>query len=393
VRARTFALAVFLQSLSCSGPDRQRVDEPYAGTPFPDRRPQFTLPDGPVGVVSDSGSDTLTLLDLEAGQVIGSAPVGLDPVELDSPHHVAVDREAGVVFTALSYPPPVLLPGPHAAHGSSQRRGVVQKLALDDFSPLARVEVDVNPGDIVLSADRSQLLVSHFDLTRAMTTTELDDQRADVTIVDAATLEVVRSIPTCVAPHGIAPAAELALVACYGEDALAVVDTSGEAAPELVSIGPGGVPGSPAYGPYAAALSPDAELVAVSNITSNDLRFFEVPSRQFRSDVVTLAGSPYFPAWSPDGTLLFVPTQGVDALVVVSADTAQILDVRSFEADECTRPHAATFAADETTLYLVCEGDHESPSVVLGLNTGSLEIETRFDVGIYPDGLAVAGAP
>ena len=389
-------LAAALLFLACSEPDPETVQEPYGGDAFPDGRATFELPAGDLGVVSNSGSDTLTLLDLDGSDIIGSAPVGLDPVEIDGPHHVAVDRGANVAFTALSYPPPTFVPGPHAAHGSSQRRGVVQKLALEDLAPIAQAQVDVNPGDVVLSADGTLLLVSHFDLRRVMLEKELEEQRADITILDAATLETVRSIRTCIAPHGIAlsrPAAELAFVACYGEDALAVLDTTTGDAPELVSLGPGGLPGSPAYGPYAAVLSPGDETVAVSNTTSRDVRFFDVATREFRVNFATVPGEPYFPAWSADGARLFVPTQGTDALVVVDTESGELLDVKTFEPSECVRPHAAVFAADPQTLFLVCEGDHMSPSVVLAVNAATLEIEDTLAVGVYPDGLAVGGAP
>src|SRR4029453_3777947 len=102
-----------------------------------------------LGVVSNSTSDTISLLDLTKGEVIGSAPVGRDPVDLDGPHHVAVDRTKGFVYVAPASPAAPVAPGPHASHGSSSRDGFVQKLALDDLRVLGEVRVDPNPGDIV----------------------------------------------------------------------------------------------------------------------------------------------------------------------------------------------------------------------------------------------------
>ncbi len=393
-------LLAFL-ACACSDPGVKTIEDPYQGSPFPDRREHFALP-AELGLVSNSFSDSLTLLDLGELSVVGSAPVGRDPVGLDGPHHLVVDRRAGVVFTALSYPPPTTPPGPHAAHGSSQQPGYVQKLALDDLRPLAEVSVETNPGDIVLSEDGSLLAVSHFDLRRALIETKLADQRADVVILDPAALgdegtSTSRLVRTCIAPHGIAlarPSGELAYVACYGEDALAVLDTLDEnAAPELVSIGPGGLPGSPIYGPYAAVLSPDGSTIAVSNTVSKDVRFFEVASRSFRDEAITLSGTPYFTAWSSDGERLFIPIQNLDALMVYDVANSVIATVRTFEASDCKLPHAALFGHDRNRLFLVCEGDHESPSVVLALSPDSLDIEASLPVGVYPDGLAIAGAP
>src|SRR5262249_54569623 len=139
-------------------------------------------------------------------QVIGTAPIGIDPVAIDGPHHVAVSRSAGVAFTALSYPAPAAAPGPHAAHGSSQRPGVVQELDLTELTPIAQAQVETNPGDIGLSADGSRLVVSHFDLLRAQSGKTVADRRADLAILDPKHLAdaAVSFVRTCVAPHGVA---------------------------------------------------------------------------------------------------------------------------------------------------------------------------------------------
>ena len=42
---------------------------------------------------------------------------------------------------------------------------------------------------------------------------------------------------------------------------------------------------------------------------------------------------------------------------------------------------------------MVCEGDHETPSVILAIDPVSLETLGTMNVGIYPDRLAVLKAP
>jgi len=396
-RSRTFALAALLL-LACGTDESSAGFEPIDA--FPNRRERFALPSD-LGVVANNGSDGLTLLDLEALAVVGSAPAGRDPVDLDGPHHVAVDRGRGVVFTALAYPTPTTAPGPHAAHGASQRPGQVLKLALEDFRPLGAVRTDTNPGDIVLSQDGRRLLVSHFDLLRATRSPELEAQRATLAILDPDLIRgdaavAPRFVTTCVAPHGVAlsrPAGELAFVACYGEDALAIVDTSeGGAEPVLVSVGPGGTTGNPLYGPYSAVLSRDGRSVALGNTESNDVRFLDVATRSMLSTTLPCDGSPYFPAWSADDRRLFVPTQNPDALLVFELGSDRPLRRRSFGRDECERPHEVTFSSDDSTLFLVCEGDHVTNSVVLALDPETLETLTSLPVGVYPDRLAVGSA-
>jgi YVTN family beta-propeller protein len=387
---------------ACSSSKVERVDDPYSGdAPFPDLRPHLELPSTDLGIVSNNGSDTITVLDLDQRKVIATAPVGLDPVAIDGPHHITVDRRRGVVFTALSYPAPAAAPGPHAAHGSSQRAGYVQALDLRDLAPLAKARVETNPGDIVLSPDGSRLVVSHFDLLRARASA-VEDRRADLAVIDAKRMisegdAAVDFMRVCVAPHGVSllgSSGDIAIVACYGEDALAIVDTTNTSAkPELVSVGPGGTPGSPIYGPYAAILSPDSALVAVSDTLSSDVRLFDVASRSFSTAIAT-GGAPYFGAWSADGSRLFVPIQNPDGLAIVDASKNKVQSTHLFDAKDCVLPHAVVFATDASVLYLVCEGDHQSESVVLALDPQTLEQVGSMPVGVYPDGLSITrGVP
>jgi DNA-binding beta-propeller fold protein YncE len=385
-------------ALACSDGAPGVVHQPYDGTPFPNRRAPFEQR-SELGVVSNNGDDTLTLVDLSVPEVIGAAGVGLDPVDLDGPHHVALDDARGEVLTVLAYPVPPVAPGPHAAHGGSQRAGVIQRLSLGDLSPLGELEVETNPGDIVLSDDGRLLVVSHFDLLRAQRETELEAKRATLALVDprdVGTAGAATLITTCVAPHGVAlsrPSGERAYVACYGEDALAIVDTTDPSAtPELVSLGVGGEPGRPFYGPYAAVLSPDEKLVAVSNTESHDIRLFDVSTSRFVTTITSnVAATPYFVAWSDDGRELFVPLQAPDGVAHLSVSSGPAT-TRWFSGDECEKPHEMV-RSHAGRLFVVCEGDHVGPGKLLELDPATLETLAELEVGVYPDRLAIGAAP
>ena len=130
------------------------VYDPYAGGPvYPEKRAKLPVVAGDLGLVSNAGSDTITAVDIAQGKVLATVPVGKNPVDLDGPHHVAIDRARGFAYVAFSYPVNTNAVGPHASHGSSARLGLVQKLRLDDLVIVGEVRVDTNPGDIVLSDD------------------------------------------------------------------------------------------------------------------------------------------------------------------------------------------------------------------------------------------------
>ncbi len=377
----------------------EHVYAAYDGQAWPNRRVPVPWPAGPLALTSDNGSDTLTALDPATLTVLAQVPVGRDPVDVDGPHHLAIDRAKNAVYIALSYPAPMTA-GAHAGHGvSTQPSGWVQKLALADLSLLGEVRVDANPGDIVLSQDGKRLVVSHFDLAAASAPDQaLEQRRGVLTVIDPNTLELLGSpsparVRTCLLPHGISlapPDGATAYAACYGEDAVAVVDLAHPgSAVQRIAVGPTpGPPGAPAYGPYSAVASPDAARLAVGCTESKDLRFFETKSLTMAATVLHTQGAPMFAAWSADGARLWVPYQKPNGIVLADVATGKILKTRAFSVQECQLPHEAVLQGGR--VLLVCEGSHVGPGSVVALDPETLETLGKVDVGVYPDRLAVA---
>jgi DNA-binding beta-propeller fold protein YncE len=397
VQRRGF-VAVALSLVACEAPREPVYDpEPFLGEAFPDRARPLEWPDGPAGVVTDSLADTLSFVDLTTGELFDQRPVGRNPVDVDGPHHVAIAREREELFIALSYPV-VGAGGPHAGHGESAKPGWVQRISLRDARVLGQVRVDPNPGDLALSEDGSRLVVSHFDLAKAVAAgDDVSAARANLAVVDVGEIELsgsrpARRVPACAAPHGMAllgAGATHAFVACYGEDRLARVDLSGEVAPELFDLGPGVVFGAPSYGPYAVALSPDASLLVVSNLISKDLRFFLPAVNEFdlsRTLKIPGGGAPMFPAFTPDGRELVVPFQSPDAIVRFDVLTGEVLRARPFEVDECQRPHEVELVGEE--IVVVCEGLPDASGRVLRLDPTFTLLSTT-EVGRFPDAIAL----
>lgn len=373
---------------------------PYDGAAFVEEQADLPWPTGELALTSDSGADTLTAFDPVTGKFVAKVPVGRDPVGIDGPHHLAIDRPAGVVYVALSYPAPKFAPGPHAAHGSSQRPGYVQKLRLRDLRVMGEHSIDSNPGDIALSADGSTLVISHFDLALAAKPVPIEQRRGLLTWTRAATVgeELPRTAPVCVLPHGVtvAPDGKRVWVACYGEDAVAMVDLAQQ--PPLivrVPLGPAAsTQGAPSYGPYSIVAGPQFQMAAVGCTESKDLRLFDLqagkvsPVRWSEPG----AGAVYFAAWSADSKTLWVPTQGPDALYRVDATTGKTLEKRAFLASECQKPHEVQ-RTQSGSLLVVCEGDHVGPGRVIAVDPLSLQTLWFVETGAYPDRVGLAGSP
>ena len=386
---------------SCARDDGAGVEHvfaPYAGpAAYPDLRPKLALPDGDFALVPSSGSDTLTLIDLGAGKTLGGAPIGRDPVALDGPHQVVVDRPRGLAFAVLSYPGSAASAGQHS-HGSSNVPGWVQVLALDDLRAVGELRVDPNPGEIALSDDGARLVVTHFDLTTAANPQlTIAQRRASLVVVDPRTIQPFGTpepdkLLVCVAPHGVTlshPDGAKAFVACYGEDVVAIVDLVDESAPVVrvpvaATVVPDPPAGAPAFGPYAVALSASGARLAVSNRDAKELRFLDVAKSAMEPLVVPLLGAPYFSAWSADGAKVFVPLRGLDAVAIVDATKGTVMRTKVFDAAACQQPLEAIVAVDPTTLFVVCEGNVGVPGAILTLDATTLDIRTRTEVGAAP---------
>lgn len=359
---------------------------PGAAIPTPPARAAY---------VTNNGSDSISVIDRD-GDTVTTVPLDLDPDAREAPHHLAIDARAKSVFVALAFPPePGKKKDPHASHGGASEVGRLARLDLDDLSVNAATFVDENPGDVVLTHDRSRVLVTHFDMKRAMDVAARGAASpatmfAHLVVLDARTMKRLGSRAVCTAPHGVTTTRDdrTAFVACYGSDELAIVDLSTDGFPtSRIPLGATpGVPGVPRYGPYSATLSPDEEVVVVADLEGQDIRVFDRATKRFAAErTVPLAAKAFMPAFVDARTLL-VPTQAPDGLVRVDIEQAKVTGRGALTKAECALPHVVKVAKDGR-VYLVCEGNHTQPGSVLEIDRDSLAPKKRWNVGVYPDGI------
>ncbi len=377
--------------------------------------PGMSIPTPPArgAYVTNNASDTISVFDRD-GDTVTHVPVDLDKDAHEAPHHLAIDPTTKNVFVALAFPPEAK-PGkpkdPHAAHGNADDVGKLARLDLATLAVRETREVDENPGDVVLTHDRTRVLVTHFDMKRAMDVAARgggspSTMFAHLVVFEARSMKKIGSRAVCVAPHGVVTTKDdkTAFVACYGSDELGIVDlASGPASAEgggssrsdqegfpvsRIPLGSApGVPGVPRYGPYSTTLTPDEKRVVVADLEGQDLRVFDRETKKFVPDkTVVLSSKAFMPAFVDDHTLL-VPLQAPDGLARVDLDTSKVVRRTSFTRDQCGLPHVVRIAKDGRA-YLVCEGDHKAPGTVLEIDKETLAVKKSWTVGAYPDGLA-----
>ena len=357
---------------------------------------KIDIPRARAAYVTNNGSDSVSVIDRD-GDTVTTVPLDVDKDAHEAPHHLAVDSTAGLAFVALAFPAaPGKKKDPHAAHGSSADLGKLARLDLTTLAVQAAEDVDENPGDVVLTHDKKRVLVTHFDMKRAMDVAARGGGSpatmfASLVVLDATTLKKLATRPICVAPHGVVTTRDdkTAFVACYGSDELAIVDLSQDGFPiSRVPLGAAqGVPGVPRYGPYSATLSPDESLVVIADLEGKDLRVYDRNAKKLVPEkTVVLDAKAFMPAFVGPTTVI-VPMQAPDGVARVDLATAKIEARTTYPKTECSLPHVVR-AAKDGRVYLVCEGDHVSSGSVSEIDAKSLESKKKWNVGVYPDGLA-----
>jgi len=407
------ALVLGLGAAGCSGCSRKPGGAGGASGGRATTTPgaAISIPPARAAYVTNNGSDSISVIDRD-GDAVVTVPIDLDPDAHEAPHHLAVDPTSGSIFVALAYPPEARAQtakqkrkDPHATHGNAEDVGELARLDLATLAVRETRPVEENPGDVVLTHDGLRVLVTHYDMKRAMDVAAKGGASpstmfADLLVLASNTMSRLASRPICVAPHGIVTTRNdrTAYVACYGSDELAVVDLVSEGLlTSRIPLGSSpGVPGVPRYGPYSATLSPDDVLVVVADLEGQDLRVMDRATKTFMADrTVVLSAKAFMPAFVSERTLL-VPLQSPDGLARVDLQPSNVerrVERRtSFPPEVCTLPHAVKVARDKR-VYLVCEGDHRGPGSVLEIDPATLAVKKRWAVGVYPDGIAFGPEP
>lgn len=348
-------------------------------------------------VTTNTRDDTLGLYDLAslAGPLreVARVPVGFSPVEVEGPHHAVLSSDGQHLFVALSQYAPGTGSGPHGAHGQGTIDGHLLKLRTRDNRQVGAARVDRNPGDLALSPDGHTVAVSHYDLLRigdALRTGESPDAR--VVLVDADTLEVKARVPVCPAPHGLgfSPDGAWLYAACLSDEVAAVHLADGSFAVTRVKVGPLASDAfTPRYQPYGLAVSPTTGDVWVTCLGTNEVRVLRPdPLTLDTSRTARLPGKPVMPSFDRAGTALWVPHQGDDRVSKVDPATGQVQRTADLPA-ACANPHHARLAPDESSLLVVCEGDHVGPGLLVVLDAASGAVRATAPTGVFPDFVGV----
>jgi DNA-binding beta-propeller fold protein YncE len=408
VKRRLLALFAPLALGACTGTEVPELD--YAlDTPWASGR-ELPPPGGGRIVVTNSLDDTLSLLDLDTlgspdwGE-LARVPVGLNPVELEGPHHSAFSPRGDFYYVGLSYFVPGGGSGPHGAHGSGTSDGYCLKLDARDNRLVGSVRVDRNPGDLITSADGRTLFQTHFDLLKitevALRHGTEQEMYARLAILDAETMTRKAMVPVCPAPHAVrlSPDETRAYVACISDEVAVVrLDTEGYPVTRIKVAQNAGTALTRRHEPYALTVSPTDGSVWVSAMKSGMVHYLDpeslqmVPERSIRDQSgtpIVFPGAPMFGTFSADGRTLYQPYQGADALAVVDAATSTVTREIPLAPAGCLNVHQVELTPDGEHGLVVCEGDHQGPGTLHVVDLAAGTVVKTVTLGRYPDSVGI----
>lgn len=397
---------------SCTDPNAVPSLKYSIAAPWPAAPALPPLGDGRV-IVTNSMEDTVSLLDYDSmsspdwGE-LARVPVGLNPVELEGPHHAAYSPQGDAYYINLTMAVSGSGSGPHGSHGSGTADGYALKLDGTDNHLIDSVRVDPNPGDIFLSRDGHTLYVTHFDLVKIQQNKDSTDPHAldaNLALIDADTMKLRQMVPVCPAPHAVrlSPDQKRAYVACISDEVAVVQLDTGDLTPPVtrLALPSAGTALAPRYAPYALTMSPTDGSVWVSPANTSTLFYLDPESLQFLPErAITLSeyenedlrrGIPMFGEVSADGRTLYMPYQRVDTVAVIDlTSTKPVVKGKIPLAPEgCVNVHQLSLTPDGTHALAVCEGDHVGPGTLHVLDLAAGTVTRTVQVGIYPDSVGI----
>jgi YVTN family beta-propeller protein len=292
--------------------------------------------------VTNSGSDTISVVDTATDGVVATIPVG------QKPWAVTVSKDGATAYV------------------SDSQSDDVSVVDLRTRKIRTTVVVGVRPCDLLLSPDGRFLYVDVFTENA-------------VAVVDTSTDKVLAKIPVGGAnPYGMAmsPSGDTIYTANVDEtdntaSTVSVIDTRTRSLTRAI----GGFDGS-----EGVAASPDGRTVYATSIRSNTLSVIDSQTNQVMHSV-NAGDGPQGVGVLPDGSAIYIANSGADTVTVV--DPSSFAVVRTVQVG--TTADEVAFSADSAHAYVTNYGADSISDV----NTATGATVATVKVGSQPHGIAL----
>jgi YVTN family beta-propeller protein len=267
--------------------------------------------------VTEQNADSLSVVDLDAGAVLRSVPIGGKPagvavapdggVWITSPDSKTLTRydpgSGALTRTPLSGGPLGIAINPVTSEVYVADWYEHRIFVLRDGAVAAEVPTGESPSGVAVTPDGALIVTADRD----------SDQ---LSLIDARSLEVLAIVPVGVRPFGVTidAAGALAYTADVGSDTVTVVDLVARAVVASIPVG---------ARPYAVALA--GERGFVTNSYGDSVTAFDLASREAIAEI-DVGEYPEGIAASPDDASVYVANWGSNTLSVIDAASLAVVD-------------------------------------------------------------------
>ncbi|HSH46683.1 MAG TPA: hypothetical protein VK966_12635 [Longimicrobiales bacterium] len=361
------ALAAVLGACAGAAPARADAGEPGAGPAGsgqagdPERVYVTGQDDATVTVIDAATHQVLEVVDLQAMGYSANA----------KPHHIVVD--------------------PDGAHWYVSLIGENRVLKLDTANRVVGEAAFEVPGMLVYDHASDWLYVG-----RSMSAVNPPRR---IGIIDRSTMETVEELEVLYPrPHPLAahPTAGLVYSSSLAANQMAVVDPAEQDVRVLPLTGgeEAATPGQPEDGMVHTmvqfAVSPDGRSMVGTGEMSGRLLVYDLadPASPVLVEDLGVGSRPWHPAYSPDGTEVWVPNKGSNSITVVETDGWTV--VEEIQSDGLSEPHGLAFSADGRWAF-VSSNDLAGAIPGDGGAVAVIDAETREVVKVIPVGPNATG--
>lgn len=275
--------------------------------------------------VANGMEDSLSAIDIATGQVVTTAPVGVNP-------HILTSSPDGQIIYVINAGGHDREPGAHSDEGATMEQsadmdeeadgehhgGGMDEMdmaqtaeanslwAIDATSGqvLAQVPVGQGPTHPMASADGQWVYVTNTD-------------DSSVSVIDTNTWQVTATIPNLPEPHDgeLTPDGKLLYLATSGDSTMTVVDTATQQVVQTFAVGtkPRGL----------AVGGTNGEIAYVTNKSDGTLSVIDVPAGQVKTFPV--GEGAHAVRVSPDGKVVYIALSKENAVAVVDPVTEQVM--------------------------------------------------------------------
>jgi DNA-binding beta-propeller fold protein YncE len=340
---------------------------------------------GPLLYVTNQNGASVSIIDADARAVVGRVDLqalGFGPNA--KPHDIAVEPDGSFWYVSLI--------------------GENRVLKFDRENRLVgQVEMEV-PGLVIVHPTEDLLFVG-----RSMTAVNPPPsvamiRRSDMTLIEEIDVLFPRPHALTVRPQG-----DFVYSASLAENRMAAIDpasgdvvlidvpaarpANADSAAAADSAAHAAMGHDPAHTPHTLvefAVSPDGRTLVTGGEISGDLLVFDLaePAAPRLVTTVRLGGSPWHPAFSPDGRTVWVPLHRADQVAVVDAATWTVAD--RITGAGFAQPHAAVPTPDGRTVYVSNNNTAGPAGSVVAIDAATRTVAAVLEVGPNATGMDLA---